>query len=354
MAENTEHAAETTGELEVAPGPHLASRALTTRRMMLDVLIALLPATAVAIWVFQWYAAAQIAVCVASCVATEWLLMTLWWRKGVTVKDCSAVVTGLILAFSIPAACPWWVSVIASFVAIALGKVVFGGVGMNIFNPAMVGRAFVMVSFAGFLAAGGYVARTAGVVGEVGNVTQTVPWLFTRHIPDAMSQATPMTAAFKAGKGFDLMALFLGNTNGSMGETSALACLIGGLYLCLRRTAAWQIPLGAIVGLGVLAGIDNLVNPAAEWTALHHLLGGAFLLGAFFIVTDPVSSPLTPWGRFLYGVLFGVLVMLVRLLTNYPEGVMFSVLLVNAIAPLLNRWTIPRPVGGPVPVRVKK
>jgi electron transport complex protein RnfD len=168
---------------------------------------------------------------------------------------------------------------------------------------------------------------------------------------DALTQATPLTALKMSGVVSPLRDLFLGITNGSIGETSALACLIGGIYLCWRRTASWQIPAGAIAAVASFAGIIALVRPGADWTLAHDLSSGAFLFGAFFILTDPVSSPLTPKGKFWYGAGYGLLVLLMRRLSAYPEGVMFSVLIMNAVVPLLNRATIPVPVGGPVPER---
>ena len=314
--------------VHVAPSPHLSHPGFTTRRMMLDVLIALVPLLAVALWVFRWYALKQLAICVIGCMAAE-ALFTAMRRRPLSLGDLSAVVTGVILAFSLPATAPWYVGVIGAFAAIGLGKVIFGGLGMNIFNPAMVGRAFVMIAFTGALAAPAYVAAGASV--------------------DALTQATPMTV-LKIGKSFELMPLLAGTTNGSLGETSALACLAGGLCLCLRRTAAWEIPLGMLAAVAIIAGILDL-TAGPKITILHHLLGGAVLFGAFFIATDPVSSPLTPKGRLIFGAGVGVLVMLIRILSAYPEGVMFSVLLMNGIVPLINRWTVPTPVGGPMPVK---
>jgi electron transport complex protein RnfD len=197
---------------------------------------------------------------------------------------------------------------------------------MNLFNPAMVGRAFVMIAFAGNLAASGYIDSASGV--------------------DILSQATPLTVYKQTGAATPLSLLFWGQTNGSLGETSALACLLGGLYLCFRRVASWEIPAGVLVSAVIIGGLANLADLINPWTALHHLLGGALLFGAFFIATDPVTSPLTAKGKWIFGVGIGVLVMLLRLLSGYPEGVMFAVLLMNALTPLINRWTIPRPFGG--------
>jgi electron transport complex protein RnfD len=291
---------------------------------MLDVVIGLLPVVLMALYVFRLYAVKQLAICVVGCLAAE-ALFTKMRGRSLPLKDCSAVVTGIILALSLPGPAPWYVGFIASFVAIGIGKTIFGGVGMNLFNPAMVGRAFVMIAFASVLAAAGY--QDAG---------STV---------DAVTQATPMDTFKQTGVATPLSALFFGLTNGSLGETSALACLIGGLFLCIRRTASWEIPVGVILSVTVFGGIANLINPDAAWTVLHHLLGGSLLFGAFFIATDPVSSPLTPKGKFIFGVGVGALIMLLRLFSGYPEGVMFAVLLMNGLTPLINRWTIPQPLG---------
>jgi electron transport complex protein RnfD len=311
--------------LHVAPSPHLSQAGLSTRRMMVDVLIALAPVTAAALVVFQWYAVKQLAVCIVSCLVAE-ALFTKMRRRPLRLTDFSAVVTGAILAFSLPGTAPWYVGFIASFVAMGIGKIIFGGLGMNLFNPAMVGRAFVMIAFAGLMGASGYEAAGSMV--------------------DILSQATPLTAFKQSGDPGSLHALFFGITNGSLGETSALACLAGGIFLCLRKTASWEIPLGVLAATVAVAGIGFLVSPETMWSPLHHLFGGALLFGAFFIATDPVSSPLTPKGKFIFGVGIGVLVMVLRLFSGYPEGVMFAVLLMNGVTPLINRWTVPTPLGG--------
>lgn len=310
--------------IQVSPSPHLSNQALTTQRIMLDVVIGLVPVVLMALYVFRMYAVKQLAICVVSCLVAE-ALFTKMRGRALPLKDCSALVTGIILALSLPGPAPWYVGFIASFVAIGIGKTIFGGVGMNLFNPAMVGRAFVMIAFASVLAASGY--QDAG------------------SVVDAVTQATPLDAFKQTGASVSLTALFFGLVNGSLGETSALACLIGGLYLCIRRTASWEIPLGVLLAAAFFGGIVNLTNPAADWTVLHHLLGGSLLFGAFFIATDPVSSPMTPKGKFIFGIGVGALIMLLRLFSGYPEGVMFAVLLMNSLTPLINRWTIPKPLG---------
>jgi electron transport complex protein RnfD len=314
-----------TPEIHVAPSPHVYNFGMTTRTMMRDVLIALSPVAVAAFYYFRWWAAKQLLICIVACLLAE-AVFTRMRGRPLTLSDLSAVVTGAILGLSLPAIAPWYVGCIASAVAMGVGKMVFGGLGMNIFNPAMVGRAFVMIAFAGQLAAAGYVQATGGV--------------------DILSQATPLTAFKQAGITTPLAALFWGSTNGSLGETSAIACLLGGLYLCIRRVASWEIPAAVLVSTAFFGALANLGDLSASWTVFHHLLGGALLFGTFFIATDPVTSPLTPKGKWIFGIGVGVLVMLLRLYSGYPEGVMFAVLLMNAVTPLINRWTIPRPFGG--------
>ena len=310
--------------LEVASGPHVGARA-TTQRMMADVLVGLVPVVGMAVWQFRWYAGLQLAVCVISCALAEVLFAALRGRRA-TLSDLSAVVTGAILALSLPWSAPVYVGVVASFVAVGVAKAAFGGLGNNIFNPAMVGRAFVMISFASVLGATSYVRPGAAL--------------------EIMTQATPLTAAKEAAGGIpELWPLFLGNVNGSLGETSALACILGGLFLCIRRSASWEIPVSVIAGAALTAGLANLVDPDTPLTVSYHLAAGALLFGAVFIATDPVTSPLAPKGRVIFGVGVGVLVVFIRLFSNYPEGVVFAVLLMNSTVPLINRCTIPRPFG---------
>lgn len=320
-------------ELHVAPSPHAMARGQTTRRLMLDVLIGLVPVFIMAVVVFRHYAVIQVTIAIVSCLIAEWLFVRLRGRQA-TLGDLSAVVTGAILGLSLPWSAPWYVGVIGGFAAIGFGKVVYGGLGQNMFNPAMVGRAFVMIAFPAALGAAAFV-----------NADITI---------DAVTQATPLTAAkMAAGNVPAFLPMFIGTTNGCLGETSALACLLGGLYLCWRRTASWEVPVGAIVAVIVLGGLGNLLGLGTGLTVLQHLAGGSFMFGAFFIATDPVSNPLTPKGKLIFGAGFGALVVLLRLFSAYPEGVMFAVLLMNSVVPLINRASIPTPVGGPVPERKK-
>lgn len=317
-------------KLGVAPAPHLAAGRTTTRRMMLDVLIGLLPVIVMSAYVFHWYAGLQVGICVLSCLVAEWLFMRMRGRRA-TLHDFSAAVTGMILAFSLPWSSPWYIGVVGSFAAIGIGKVVYGGLGQNIFNPAMVGRAFVMIAFS--IGAAVYVGDSP-MLGKL------------------VSQATPLTQA-RSGDADFAWPLLIGTHNGSLGETSVLACLLGGLYLCLRRSASWQIPVSMIGAVWVLAGISHWASPSYYPDALFELTTGALVFGAFFIATDPVTSPLTPRGKIIFGLGIGVLTWIIRRYSGYPEGVMFAVLIMNSLVPMINRWSIPTPVGGPVPVKEK-
>ena len=328
----------------VAPSPHL-SNAMSTRRMMLDVVIALIPAMIVAVVVFRWHAVVQVGLCVLVCLATE--AAVCWFRrKPCSVGDYSALIAGMILGLSLPWNAPWYIGVIGSLAAIGLGKAVFGGLGCNLFNPAMVGRAFVMLSFAQHLGASAY----QDVNAELEVLTQATPLSIAKQLAADLAAGKVGTGQLQVHlqSAQDYWNLTTGWVNGSLGETSAVALLLGGLYLCWRRVAAWQIPVGilaatlAFVELGYWTGL-TLFSP------LEHVLAGSLLFGAFFIATDPVTSPLTAKGRFVFGLGIGLTVVVLRLLSGYPEGFMFAVLLMNATVPLINRWTIPRPLGGPPP-----
>lgn len=319
--------------ISVSTSPHVNNTRISTRKIMLDVVLSLCPLVIASLIFFQLYAVRQIVISVACCLVAE-LIFTKMRQKAVSINDLSAVVTGLILALSMPATAPWYVTAIAAFAAIGIGKAVFGGLGMNIFNPAMVGRAFVMIAFAGAMAASGYTDSGSGV--------------------DIITQATPLTVFKQNHQSIDLFALIIGNANGSLGETSAIACIIGGIYLLVRKIISWQVPAGVLVAvivislLNALLSSDSLVSvfSVTGWSILHQVFGGAVLFGAFFIATDPVTSPFTAKGKWIFGLGVGFFIMILRIFSGYPEGVMFAVLIMNALTPLINRWTIPAPFGG--------
>lgn len=295
-------------KLVVAPSPHLRDND-TTEKIMHAVLIALLPVLAASVYLFRWDAVRLVLLSAAAAVATEAIFQKVR-NKPITVGDGSALLTGVLLGLIVPPSLPSWMVILGAVVAIAIGKQVFGGLGANPFNPALVGRAFLTASFA--------VAMTAW----------TTPF-------DAVSAATPL--AIGAARS-NIPSLFFGNIAGSLGETSALAILIGGIYLFYSGVLDYRITLSML-------GTVTIVALAAGQDPIFHLLAGSVLFGAIFMATDPVTSPITPLGRWIFGGGVGLIIMVIRIWGSFPDGVTFAILLMNAVTPLLNRWTRPRIYG---------
>ena len=331
-------------DITVSPAPHI-SKLLSTRSVMIDVIIALVPAMAAAGYYFRISALVLIPTCVISAVATEWLCNVIRKKPHPfeSLGDFSAVVTGIILALSLPPSLPVWAAIIGSAFSIAIGKMVFGGLGANIFNPAMVGRAFLTVSF-GMLMTTWTVPAT---------INPAMPRIAADNI-QARTQATPLAwskDAIKAKTGSEvvndqLADMFTGKIGGCLGETSALALLLGGIYLLIRRTINFHIPLAVLLSAFVFATIAYLINSDAYISPLPHLCSGGLLIGAFFIATDPVTAPLSTKGMWIFGIGVGTITMLIRIVGEYPEGVMFSILLMNAVTPLIDRFCKLVPAGG--------
>ncbi|UCF15032.1 MAG: RnfABCDGE type electron transport complex subunit D [Phycisphaerales bacterium] len=328
--------------LTVSPAPHI-SKPLSTRGVMLDVIIALAPAMIAAGLYFRVHAIILIATCVISCAVTEWLC-NLMRRKSNSLDDLSAVVTGIILALSLPPALPIWAAVIGGVFSIAVGKMVFGGLGANIFNPAMVGRTFLTASF-GMLMTTWMVPAT---------IDSEMPRISAENPLDARTQATPLAhskQALKTKQGAEdvneqLGAVFIGEVGGCLGETSALALIAGVVYLLMRRTINFHIPLAVLLSAFVFASVTYLINSEAGISPWTHLCSGGMLMCAFFIATDPVTAPLTRRGMWVFGIGVGAITMLIRVVGEYPEGVMYSVLLMNAVTPLIDRFYKRIPTGG--------
>lgn len=329
-------------DITVSCAPHI-SKPLSTRGVMADVIIGLLPAMAAAGYYFRIYAFVLIFTCVASAIVTEWLC-NLIRRKPGSLGDLSAVVTGIIFALSVPPSLPVWAAIIGSCFSIAIGKMIFGGLGANIFNPAMVGRAFLTACF-GMLMTTWTVPAT---------IAPTMPRISADNKIDARTQATPLAwskQAIKARTGAEavnqqLWATFTGEVGGCLGETSALAILLGGFYLLIRQTINFHIPLAVLLSALVFAGIGYLVNSDACISPLLHLTSGGMLIGAFFIATDPVTAPLTRRGMWIFGIGVGSITMLIRMIGEYPEGVMYAILLMNGVTPLIDRFCKLVPAGG--------
>lgn len=344
-------------KITVSNAPHI-SEPLSTRGVMIDVIIGLVPAMAAAAFYFRLRAPILITTCVISCLVTEWLC-NLIRKKPNSLDDCSAIVTGIILALSLPPSLPVWAAVIGSAFSIAIGKMVFGGLGSNIFNPAMAGRTFLTVSF-GVLMTSWTVPST--IDSEVAQIDpdNKIKTVTGQGLVHARTQATPLAWSKQAIKSKNKTdaplaenysrELFLhtitGEVGGCLGETSAIALLVGGIYLLTRRTINFHIPAAVLISAFVFGGVAYLINPGAYVPPWYHLAGGGMLLCAFFIATDPVTAPLTRRGMWIFGIGVGSITMLIRIVGEYPEGVMFSVLIMNAVTPLIDRLCKRIPAGG--------
>jgi Na+-translocating ferredoxin:NAD+ oxidoreductase subunit D len=334
-------------KITVSPAPHI-SRDLSTQRIMLDVILALAPAMIAATIFFRERAVILIISCVLACVWAE-RICNMIRKQDSSVGDLSAALTGVILALSLPPAVPWWVAVLGGVFAIVIAKMVFGGLGANVFNPAMAGRAFLTASF-GMLMTTWTVPATVDAAMPLVSPVNTAA---TEEI-QAITQATPLAWSKEAVKGKEdveithrqTKAMFWGNVGGCLGETSFLALAIGGVYLLIRRTITWHTPAAVMVAAAVFAGIFYLVNPDKYASPVFHLLSGGMIFCAFFIATDPVTAPLTNKGMLIFGAGVGILIMMVRLIGEYPEGVMYAVLVMNAFTPLIDRFCKLVPAGG--------
>ncbi|MCI5511466.1 MAG: RnfABCDGE type electron transport complex subunit D [Oliverpabstia sp.] len=308
--------------LHVSSSPHVRAR-IKTEDIMKLVVIALLPATLFGIYNFGMRALLLVCISVATCVATEAIYETLMHKK-MTINDFSAVVTGLLLALNLPASAPWWIPIIGGVFAILIVKQLFGGLGQNIMNPALAGRCFLLLSFTGYMTD---FKATEG---------------FGR-IVDTASGATPL-AALKAGEQVDILSLFIGNTTGTIGETSALALLIGAAILLGTKVIDWRIPgtyiASFMVFILIFGGHGFDVN-----FLLGHLFGGGLMLGAWFMATDYVTTPITKSGQLVYGVILGILTGLFRLFGASAEGVSYAIIFSNLLIPVIERVTVPTAFG---------
>ncbi len=304
--------------LTVSSSPH-ARGPESVRRIMASVLVCLLPAVVYSVVRFGAHVALMYAVAVATCLAAEAGAVRLRGRPF-TLGDLSAVVTGVLLVMTLPPRFPIYGVVLGAAVAIVIGKQIFGGLGHNIFNPALVGRAFLAATYPVFISDFSLAA-------------------------DATTGATPLAAAKFDGVSTPLQGLFLGTVSGSVGETSALLLLAGSVYLFARGYLKWRIPLAIAVTVAILGQAFHFLAPQRYPDALHHLLAGGLFLGALYMATDPVTSPLSARGGVIFGVGIGILVVVIRLFGGLPEGMMYAVLLMNSGVPLINRGTRPRILG---------
>lgn len=296
-------------QLIITSSPHVRDET-SVSQIMWSVVLALVPAMIAAIYFFEFDAISIIFVSVLGAVITEYIFQKIRGKK-ISLMDGSAIVTGVLLALTLPPTSPLWMVFVGSVVAIGLGKQVFGGLGYNPFNPALVGRAFLMAAY---------------------------PVLMTTWELDGVSSATPLNLMKMEGIGTDYWDLFIGHIGGSLGETSAFALLLGASYLIYKNYINWRIPfgmVGTVFVLSLVLGRDPV----------FHLFAGGLILGAFYMATDMVTTPVTRKGRWLFGIGAGLIVVIIRFWGGYPEGVMYSILLMNMTVPLLNRYTRPRSLG---------
>lgn len=299
---------------------------------MLLVIAALLPAYVVSVIEFGWGALITTAISVAACVAFEWLIAKFILKQKPTICDCSAILTGLLLAFNLPSNLPWWIVIIGALVAIGVGKMTFGGLGQNPFNPALVGRVFLLISF------------------PVQMTTWPRPLGFSSSYIDAETGATPLALlkhGLKSGDGSVFSQLpglwdaFTGVMGGSLGEVCAIALLVGGIFLICTKVITWHIPVSILATVALFAAVTGWCGAlpegltTAQYVAMTLCTGG-IMLGAFFMATDYVTSPMTGWGKIIFGIGIGIIVMVIRTWGAYPEGMSFAILIMNACVPLLN------------------
>jgi len=324
--------------LTVSMSPHDHGKD-SVKKIMYGVVIAMIPALLVSIYYFGFDAIRVNLIAIASCVFFEWAIQKFILKGKTSVVDGSAIVTGMLLAFNVPSNLPWWIIIIGSLVAIGIAKMTFGGLGNNPFNPALVGRVFMLISFP--------VEMTSWPKVSVLNFAMT----------DAQTGATPLAIIKEGVKNGESLSsimdslptsytdMFLGNMGGSLGEISAAALILGGLFMLFRKIITWHIPVSILGTVAIFTGILYGIDPSKYAHPLFHLLTGGLLLGAIFMATDMVTSPMSKMGMIIFGVGIGAITVLIRVWGVYPEGVSFAILIMNAFVPLINKGFKPSRFG---------
>ncbi len=328
----------------ISASPHVHSDK-SVKNMMYDVIIALVPAFLVSLYVFGIAALITTSLAVLSCILFEYIIQKYLLKTDVTISDGSALLTGVLLAFNLPAGLPFWMVLTGSLVAIGMAKLSFGGLGFNVFNPALVGRVFLLICFP--------VQMTLWPTAVENNLT----------ISDAVSGATTLgiiKEGLQYGQTMTEIAMnipsgsqmFLGITGGSIGEMSALALLLGGFYLIIRKVITWHIPVVVLLTMALVTGIFWGIDPEHYANPMIHILSGGAILGAFFMATDLVTSPVTKKGMVIFAAGIGLITVVIRLFGAYPEGVSFAILIMNAFVPLINKYFKPRRFGSKIKVKI--
>lgn len=322
-------------KLLVSPSPHIHGGDSISKNMY-GVLIALIPAFLVALYYFGIGALLVTTVSVGCCVLFEYLIQKYLLKVKPTVSDGSAIITGVLLAFNLPSNLPLWIVAIGALVAIGVGKMTFGGLGNNIFNPALVGRVFLLISFP---------AQMTVWPKPLDSRFTFFPAVSDAQI-DGLTAATPLSMIKNHfGQIPDYMDLLLGNMGGSFGEVGAIALVIGLIYMLIRKIITWHIPIITVLTVAVFTGIMHYVNPEMYASPIIHVLSGGLLLGAIFMATDYVTSPMSKSGMIVYAIGIGLITSLIRLFGSYPEGVSFAILIMNAFTPLINTYMKPKKFG---------
>ncbi len=320
--------------LTISPSPHIHQES-SVSKIMQSVIIALIPALIWSFFVFGLPAVLTTLVSVIACVGFEWLIKKYLLKVNPTVSDGSAVLTGILLAMNLPASLPLWIVIIGALIAIGVAKMSFGGLGNNPFNPALVGRVFLLISFP----------------------VQMTTWPINNNAVDATTGATPLAlikAGLKSGTPVsDIMKelptysdLFIGNIGGSLGEISVVLLLIGFIFMLFKKIISWHIPVSVIGSIFIFTGILWLINPDQNINPVYHILTGGVMLGAIFMATDMVTSPMSKLGQLIFGVGIGVITVCIRIWGAYPEGISFAILIMNAFTPLINKFVKPKLFGG--------
>lgn len=323
--------------ITVSPSPHVFGQQ-SVKSLMTGVIVALIPAFIMSVFLFGIGALIVTSIAIISCVLTEFLIQRYILKTEARISDASAVVTGLLLAFNLPSNLPWWMIILGSVFAIGIGKMVYGGLGNNPFNPALVGRVFLLISF------------------PVQMTSWPLPIASRMQYLDAATGATPLGLVKEGLRNGEVissitqqvpehMELFLGYMNGSMGEVSAVALLLGFFWLLYKRIITWHIPVVIIATVFSFTGILWLIDPLHNASPVFHILTGGIMLGAIFMATDLVTSPMTKTGMVIYAIGIGIITVVIRIFGAYPEGVSFAILIMNATVPLINRYLKPRRFG---------
>ena len=314
--------------LYVSPSPHIHGGDSISKNMY-GVLIALIPAFLVSLYSFGLGALIVTATSVLACVIFEYLIQRFLMKKEPTLCDGSAILTGVLLAFNVPSNLPIWIILIGALAAIGIGKMSFGGLGNNIFNPALVGRVFLLISFPAQM------------------TTWPVPEVFPMTYTDAATGATILSSLHEGGAPLPSMVdMLIGHIGGSLGEVSAIALLLGFAFLLWKKIITWHIPVAILATVFVFTGILYLINPTVYVNPFIHLLSGGLLLGSIFMATDYVTSPMSKNGMIVYGIGIGLLTSVIRIFGSYPEGMSFAILIMNAFTPLINSYIKPKHFGG--------